>query len=81
MKTPPAAAASDSHPTHPTHAEIAAAAYALWEREGRPEGRSVEHWMRSRVQLQREIDARLARRSEPRRKLGLIEIKPRRGRG
>ena len=27
-----------------THEEISGLAYALYEREGRPEGKSLEHW-------------------------------------
>jgi hypothetical protein len=30
----------------PEHA-IREAAYGLWEREGRPEGRALEHWLRA----------------------------------
>jgi len=37
----------------PTHEEIAAAAYLIWEQEGRPEGRGVEHWMRAKAQIRR----------------------------
>jgi len=35
----------------PAHEEIAAAAYLIWEREGRPEGRGVEHWLKAKAQL------------------------------
>jgi hypothetical protein len=28
-----------------THDEIAERAYAIWEREGRPHGRDLEHWL------------------------------------
>lgn len=31
--------------------EIAKRAYALWEREGRPDGRSVEHWLTAEREL------------------------------
>jgi hypothetical protein len=33
------------------HQEIAARAYALWEQEGRPDGRSIEHWHRAEREL------------------------------
>jgi hypothetical protein len=29
-------------------------AYALWEREGRPEGRAEEHWFRAEAELRAE---------------------------
>lgn len=32
-------------------AEIAKRAYAIWEREGRPKGREVEHWLRAEAEL------------------------------
>ena len=32
-------------------AMISDRAYAIWEREGYPEGRAVEHWMAARKQL------------------------------
>jgi len=35
----------------PTHDEIAAVARAIWEQEGRPEGRNVEHWLQAEKQL------------------------------
>ena len=37
--------------------KLAARAYAIWEREGRPEGRHDEHW----AQAAREIDVELAK--------------------
>jgi hypothetical protein len=35
----------------PTHDEIARCAYAIFEQEGRPEGREMEHWLRAEAQL------------------------------
>ena len=35
----------------PTHEEIAAAAYLIWQQEGRPKGREVEHWLKARAQI------------------------------
>ena len=39
----------------PQHASqrIAELAYAIWEREGRPQGRALEHWLRAQVELNR----------------------------
>ena len=33
--------------TSPTEEQIASRAHALWEEEGRPEGRDKEHWTRA----------------------------------
>jgi hypothetical protein len=37
----------------PPHEEVARAAYALWEREGRPHGRDKEHWHRALAEVRR----------------------------
>lgn len=37
--------------------EIAKRAYAIWEREGRPHGRNVEHWLTA----ERELNAGMSR--------------------
>ncbi|MBI5684664.1 MAG: DUF2934 domain-containing protein [Verrucomicrobia bacterium] len=36
----------------PTAQEIAVCAYAIWEKEGRPNGRAVEHWLQAQAQLE-----------------------------
>ena len=41
--------ASNATPT--TEAEISARAYAIWDSEGRPDGRDREHWFRAKEQL------------------------------
>jgi len=33
------------------HAEIARRAYTLWELEGRPTGRDLDHWLAAEVEL------------------------------
>jgi hypothetical protein len=35
----------------PTREEITAVAHSIWEREGRPEGRDVQHWLEAESQL------------------------------
>ena len=35
-----------------THEEIACRAHDLWENEGRPEGRELEHWLQAESQIQ-----------------------------
>jgi hypothetical protein len=44
---------SEPPPDHnPTPEQIAALAYHIWEEEGRPEGRSAEHWREAESLLQ-----------------------------
>jgi hypothetical protein len=38
----------------PQHADIAVAAYRIWEQEGRPRGREKEHWYQALAALQAE---------------------------
>ena len=41
---------------NPLQEEIRILSYLLWERDGRPEGRSKEYWRRANAELQEEID-------------------------
>jgi hypothetical protein len=34
-----------------THDEIAVCAYFIWEQEGKPEGRALDHWLQAELQL------------------------------
>jgi len=34
--------------------EIASRSYFIWEREGKPEGKALEHWLRAKVELEAE---------------------------
>ncbi len=45
--TPPSAA---SPSCEAAHEEIALSAYSIWDQEGRPEGRDVEHWLQAEAQ-------------------------------
>jgi Protein of unknown function (DUF2934) len=45
----------------PTHEEIAACARCIYETEGRPEGKALEHWLQAEAQL---IAAQKARATE-----------------
>jgi hypothetical protein len=38
----------------PTHDEIAARAQSIYEREGRPQGRAMQHWLQAETQLNAE---------------------------
>lgn len=35
----------------PSNEDIAVCAYHIWEREGRPDGKDVVHWVQARAQL------------------------------
>ena len=78
IKTTPTSAAHARDPST-AHEQIAQIAYALWEREGRPHGRAVVHWLQAMAQLERSESVGSAK-EKPRaglgRKLGLIEIAP-----
>jgi len=59
----------------PSHEAIAQRAHEIWENEGRPEGRAMEHWLRAVSELKaqsngshsepRESQPRPARRTTP----------------
>jgi hypothetical protein len=36
------------------HGEIAERAYSIWEGEGRPSGRDLDHWLRAEAEVQAE---------------------------
>ena len=38
-------------PPAPTPEEIARCAFLIWEQEGFPEGRALEHWLEAETQL------------------------------
>ena len=35
----------------PTPEQISALAHAIWERQGRPEGHDIEHWLLAEAQI------------------------------
>ena len=43
---------------HSQEDERRKAAYFIWEREGRPSGRALEHWMRATTEAQAPADGR-----------------------
>ena len=53
----------------PSHAAIALCAQGIWEAEGRPEGRALEHWLLAEAQLTEHppITAGSQRGEQPRR--------------
>jgi hypothetical protein len=46
----------------PTHEEITVRAQAIYEREGRPQGRAMQHWLQAETQL---ISERKAATADP----------------
>lgn len=42
------------------HSTIALRAYDLWEQEGRPNGKDLEHWLRAEAELAPAVAAALA---------------------
>jgi Protein of unknown function (DUF2934) len=47
----------DKQPT-PSEDEIRIRSYLIWEREGRPEGKSEDHWLRAKAELEAEFEAK-----------------------
>ncbi|MGC9953084.1 MAG: DUF2934 domain-containing protein [Rhizomicrobium sp.] len=43
--------------TSPSEDEIRIRSYLIWERDGRPEGKSEEHWLRAKAELEAEFEA------------------------
>lgn len=39
----------------PTHEQIALCALSIWEAEGRPQGRELEHWLLAEVRLRQGV--------------------------
>jgi len=38
----------------PSEIQIAGRSYFIWEKEGRPEGKALEHWFRAKSELEAE---------------------------
>ena len=51
--------------------EIASRAYTIWEIEGRPAGRELDHWLRAESEVQ-------AREAAPAEEMPRTPVKPRR---
>lgn len=47
---------SDRKPT-PSEEEIRIRSYLIWEREGRPNGKDREHWLKAKAELDAEFEA------------------------
>ena len=60
QKKGPIMAKTTKDPHMPTHDEIAACARRIYEMEGRPEGKAMEHWLRAEAQLIGEYKAQAA---------------------
>ncbi|MEN9575063.1 MAG: hypothetical protein RL514_2918 [Verrucomicrobiota bacterium] len=51
----------------PTRDEIALCAQSIWEEEGRPHGRDLEHWLRAETRLRQGSQSEGATGGPPRR--------------
>ncbi len=60
----------------PDDARIREKAYAIWEREGRPDDRHEEHWARARREIEAESGAAAKRTAEPRTEETAAEAAP-----
>lgn len=47
------------------YAEIAKRAYTLWELEGRPAGKALEHWLRAEAEFEAKEPAQTGTSSKP----------------
>lgn len=53
MKKPiPTGARSAAIPKKPTHNDISRLAHALYEKDGRPEGKDLEHWFNAESMIE-----------------------------
>ena len=43
--------------TNPSENDIRVRSYLIWEREGCPEGKAREHWLRAKAELEAEFEA------------------------
>ena len=52
----------------PTENQIADRSYYIWEKEGRPDGKALDHWLRARQELEAEtaVKPRRTRAAAPR---------------
>ena len=50
------------------HTEIAKRAYAMWELEGWPTGRDLEHWLRAEAELEATQNAQTGNEARPKRR-------------
>ncbi len=48
-------ASTSRNPARPVDSDIRVRAYRIWEAEGRPGGRALDHWLRARSELENEV--------------------------
>lgn len=64
------------HHSETTHKAITARAHALWEAEGRPEGKSIAHWLQAEAEVTKQAvqktdnKTKAAQKSTPRTQAG-----------
>lgn len=57
---------SDETEVHPQAARIRERAYMIWERDGRPDGHALLHWIRARDEIEAEDRQAAAAGTPPR---------------
>ena len=53
-KKPAVAGSAKAKGPEPTYEQIAIRAFALWEKQGRPEGQQMENWLEAEKELREE---------------------------
>ena len=61
---------------YPTEQEIARRAYAIWEQEGRPHGRNLDHWLKAERELNGQTSPTLSPRRTESPKRGARSVAP-----
>jgi hypothetical protein len=51
--------------SHDQEQSIQEQAYLIWEREGRPHGRTLAHWLLAEAELARQADAAVVKAGTP----------------
>lgn len=52
--------------TRDLNTQIASRAYEIWEHEGRPNGKALDHWLRAEAELQETDREAISSRQDPR---------------
>lgn len=63
-----------SQKNHAAAGQVAERAYSIWEKNGRPEGRDLEHWLRAEFEVAAE--ARAGKRPQPRKAGAAKAVQP-----
>jgi hypothetical protein len=58
-------ASTSRNQANPVDNDIRTRAYHIWEAEGRPGGREIDHWLKARAELENEVEANAPAKSAP----------------